>query len=46
MEPTEVPTFANLLITPFKTMLGAFLLHYRNLFIGIPIEYRSLLRID
>jgi hypothetical protein len=41
-----MPTCVNPLITIFKNMLGAFLLHYHDLFIGIPIEYRSLLRID
>jgi hypothetical protein len=33
-----MPTCANPLITTLKTMLRAYLLHYRDLFIGIPIE--------
>lgn len=41
-----MPTRVNPVITTLKTMLGAFLLHYREFFIGIPIEYRSLRRID
>ncbi|MFT7207748.1 MAG: hypothetical protein ACI9JU_002514 [Pseudohongiellaceae bacterium] len=41
-----MPTCVNPSTTTLKTMLGTFLLHYRDLFIGIPIEYPSLLRID
>ena len=34
-------TFVNSLITIITTVLCAFLLHYSDLFIGIPIQYRS-----
>ena len=38
-----MPTFVNSLITIIKTVLRALLLYYSDLFIGIPIEYRSAL---